>query len=68
MEQMICPYVQIVNNSFINHTGTNDTVYLVGTFYFKENQFCNSPQTEYDEDNDYDVPGLRGRFPLKIKF
>ena len=59
------PYVQIVNNSFINHTGTNDTVYLVGTFYFKENQFCNSPQTEYDEDNDYNVPGLRGDSPSK---
>lgn len=48
------PKVKIYNNTFTNHDGTNDTVYLTGNDYtFENNTFTNSSQTQYNENNTY---------------
>ena len=45
----------IMYNEFINHTvKTGTTVYLEGLYTFKYNTFRNSPQINYDDENDYD--------------
>ncbi|WP_297982156.1 Ig-like domain-containing protein, partial [uncultured Methanobrevibacter sp.] len=51
------PYLQIYNNTFINHTvTTNDTVYISnGNYTFENNTFINSPQTQYNQNNNYDA-------------
>ena len=42
------PYLSIEGNTFINHTGTNDTVFIGGVAEsFEDNEFINSPQTQY---------------------
>ena len=48
------PYCIINNNTFINHTGDGDTVYISGKNYeFSQNNFINSTQVaEYDDDGD----------------
>ena len=50
------PKVKIYNNTFTNHNGTNDTVYLTGNDYtFENNTFINSQQTQYNESNIYSI-------------
>ncbi len=42
------PYLAVEDCTFINHTGTNDTVYVDGYINsFSGNTFINSPQTHY---------------------
>ena len=47
------PYLQVYNNTFINHTKTtNDTVFIsAGNYTFVNNTFINSPQTIGVNDN-----------------
>lgn len=49
------PYLAIVNNTFINHTGSSDTVVINGVVSeFTNNTFINSTQnTNYGTDNTY---------------
>ena len=55
------PTTKIYNNTFVNHTGSGDTVYIAGNHYlFANNTFINSTQTtHYDgSGNQYGLTSL----------
>ena len=52
------PTTKIYNNTFVNHTGAGDTVYIAGNHYlFENNTFINSTQTTHynGSGNQYDL-------------